>query len=152
MFLLILLLDENLPEICQFATYQLLPGMTCVGAWVVTEWSVSCLGNSQVITKSCLKLVRLLSVIQFLKHCAKIWPKTVQANGEKQMSLTIVMREKRFCSEQRMLVTPTQVTAADGGKFTNFRQLLLMTCQLPRQESNHLVTTHTPTQVTTGSS
>ena len=37
--------------------YQLLPVVTCVGAWVVTEWLVSCLGNSQVITKSCLKFV-----------------------------------------------------------------------------------------------
>ena len=26
--------------------------VTCVGVWVVTEWSVSCLSNSQVITKS----------------------------------------------------------------------------------------------------
>ena len=42
---------------CRFF-YQLLPVMTCVGAWVVTEWSVSCLGNSRVITKSCLKFVR----------------------------------------------------------------------------------------------
>ena len=32
--------------------YQLLPVVTCVGAWVVTEWSVSCLGNSHVITCS----------------------------------------------------------------------------------------------------
>ena len=36
-----------------------------------------------------------------------------------------------------------------GGKYTNFRQLLVITCELPRQETNHLVTTHAPTQVTT---
>ena len=36
-----------------------------------------------------------------------------------------------------------------GRKFTNFRQLLVITCELPRQETNHLVTTHAPTQVTT---
>ena len=33
--------------------------MTCVGVWVVNVGSVSCLGNSQVITKSCLKFLRL---------------------------------------------------------------------------------------------
>ena len=38
--------------------YQLLPLVTCVGVWVVTEWSVSCLGN-QVITKSYLNFVSL---------------------------------------------------------------------------------------------
>ena len=38
------------------------------------------------------------------------------------------------------------------GKFTNFRQLLGMTCELPRQETDPTVTTHTPTQVITGSS
>ena len=37
-----------------------------------------------------------------------------------------------------------------GGKFTNFRQLLVITCELPRQETDHSVTTHAPTQVTTG--
>ena len=44
---------------CQFTPYQLLPVVTCVGVWVVTEWSVSCLGNSQVIPKSCMKFVSL---------------------------------------------------------------------------------------------
>ena len=38
-----------------------------------------------------------------------------------------------------------------GGKFTHGRQLLVITCELPRQETNHLVTTHVSTQVTTGS-
>ena len=50
---------EKLPEIWKFAPYQLLPVVTCVGVWVVTVGSVSCLGNSQVITKSCLKFVNL---------------------------------------------------------------------------------------------
>ena len=44
---------------CQFTPYQLLPVVTCVGVWVVTEWSVSCLGNLQVIPKSCMKFVSL---------------------------------------------------------------------------------------------
>ena len=38
-----------------------------------------------------------------------------------------------------------------GSKLTNFRQLLVMTCELPRQETNHLVTTHAPTQAIIGS-
>ena len=38
-----------------------------------------------------------------------------------------------------------------GSNLTNFRQLLGMTCELPRQETNPMVTTHTPTQVTTSS-
>ena len=41
--------------------------------------------------------------------------------------------------------------AVDGGKFTHSRQLLVITCELPRQETDHLVTTHASTQVTTGS-
>ena len=47
---------------CQFTPYQLLPVVTCVGVWVVTEWLVSCLGNSQVIPKSCMKFVSLPSI------------------------------------------------------------------------------------------
>ena len=39
-----------------------------------------------------------------------------------------------------------------GSNLTNFRQLLGMTCELPRQETDPTVTTHTPTQVNTGSS
>ena len=39
-----------------------------------------------------------------------------------------------------------------GSKLTNFKQLLVMTCELPRQETDPTVMTHTPTQVTTGSS
>ena len=108
------------------------------------------------------------------------------------MSLTIVLWEKHFCSEQIMLVTPTQVTTCSswwwqiysfqaaftndlwvaeagirpfgynprsytshhkqqlvGGNQKNFRQPLVMTCELPRQETDHSVTTHAPTQVTT---
>ena len=71
---------------CKYAPYKRLLVVTCVGAWVVTEWSVSRLGNSHVTTRS---------------------------------------------------------------KFTNFRQLLVVTCELLRQETDHSVTTHTPTQVTT---
>ena len=41
---------------------------------------------------------------------------------------------------------------ADGGNLTNFWQLLVMACELPRQETDHSVTTHAPTQVTAGSS
>ena len=37
-----------------------------------------------------------------------------------------------------------------GGKLTNFRQLLVKTCKLPIQKTDHL--THAPTQVTTGRS
>ena len=36
--------------------------VTCVGVWVVTIGSVSCLGNSQVITKSSLKFVSLAPI------------------------------------------------------------------------------------------
>ena len=37
-------------------------------------------------------------------------------------------------------------------KFAPYHLLCVVTCELPRQETDHLVTTHTPTQVTTGSS
>ena len=34
-----------------------------------------------------------------------------------------------------------------GGKFTNFRQLLVITCKLLRKETDHSVMTYAPTQV-----
>ena len=56
--------------------------MTCVGAWVVTKWLVSCLGNSQIITRSCLKLVNLPPI-----NCCVWWH--VSCRGRK---LTIQLR------------------------------------------------------------
>ena len=53
---------------------------------------------------------------------------------------------------QPMLLHKSPQAVGDRGKLTNFMQLLVMTCELPRQETGHFVTTHTPTQVITGSS
>ena len=56
----------ELPENCKYAPHKQLLVVTCVGVWVVTVGSVSCLGNSQVITKSGLKFVSLAPISCYL--------------------------------------------------------------------------------------
>ena len=115
-------------------TYQRLPVVSCVGAWVVTEWSVSCLGNSQAITKSCPKFVKfppyqLLPVVT----CVGAW---------------VITKWLVSCLGNSQVITKSCLNLVNLLPISCF----MVTCELPRQETEPTVTTHTPTQVTTGSS
>ena len=116
-----------LPKNCKYAPHKRLLVVTCVGVWVVTVGSVPCLGNSQVITKSGLKFVIVPS---FLGNCTFYTP---------QYSLPA----RKKCSQLKKIL---------HRQFGPYQLLPMVTCELPRQETDPTVTTHTPTQVTTGSS
>ena len=63
---------------CKYAPHKRLLVVTCVGVWVVTVGSVSCLSNSQVITK------KLPGICKFAPYkrlpvvtCVGVWVVTV---------------------------------------------------------------------------
>ena len=74
----------------------MLPVVTYEGVWVVTVGSVSCLGNSQVITKICLKFVRLLPSSS-CKHYPKIWPSRQMVKSKCLNHYGHIIRENFLC-------------------------------------------------------
>ena len=114
---------------------QLLIVVTCVGAWVVTKWLVSCLGNSQVITRSCLKLVNLPPI-----NCCVWWH--VSCRGRKptiQLRPTLLHKSPQAAADKKICKKSCKGWVRGVRHFTY--KTLTCKCEWLPHNTLHLVST-----------